>query len=254
MKIYPHGTRARYVHNGCKCLPCTDANRDRAREAAARNRKLWRLHRTRTGTYVVRNTDTGEIRLRTADRDEAFELRDRLNHAARELGLLPEPMWAHIKTIHSVRAHLLALKQAGLGRRRIAELAGLNQKTVRDLFLDLRPQRPGPCPMPRKRLKHATAQAILGVKLGEAAAGAYVPAEETWRLLDEMLAAGATKTRIARELGSTAKVPALQLKRHLVRKDRADAVQRLHDAFFRGSARMRTVCRCDKDALGRRVA
>lgn len=69
---------------------------------------------------------------------------------------------------------------------------------------------------------------VLEVWPADAADGAYVDARATWRLIDDLLAHGWTRTRIARALGSTARTPALQLGRDRVTAAHARAVAALH--------------------------
>lgn len=222
-----HGTRTKYVHEGCRCLPCSDANRDYGRVLAARQRKPWRVHHTAAKTFVVRNQDTKEIRLRTLDRDEAHALRDRLNR-----GTPTDTPWADETTMGELREHLAALRALGVGLRQVARLSGVGRTRLQEISEGV------------DRVRDETAQAVLSVPLGSHAPKALVPAEETWRLIEEMLAAGATRTRISHALGN--KSHGLQLRRDLVTKASADKVREVHDRFFMGSERMRSVCRCEE--------
>lgn len=249
MKIRPHGTRAKYVFEKCRCIPCADANRDYMltldRECP---RPPWRARAISGGPtkgaapayYRVEQCFSHEVEATHLTHDEAYELRDHLNATAWMDGLESlGPRLAPGQTAAAARRHVRALAEHGVGYRQIARLAGCNRKLVQALMNgDGRPGRA------RRRFRRATLEAILAVKVTDAAPGAYVPAAETWRLIDEMLAAGATKTRIAKALGSKARVPTLQLGRDRVTKAHGDAIQRLHDLFWRGSARMRAVCRC----------
>ncbi len=99
-----------------------------------------------------------------------------------------------------VRKHLRMLSRRGVGLRTVAERAGLGRTALSKL-------KSGKV----RRCRPSTADAILLVFPVDARAGAYVDAGPTWRLLDELIAHGYTRTDLARRLGSKAKTPALQL-------------------------------------------
>jgi len=54
-----------------------------------------------------------------------------------------------------------------------------------------------------------------------------VPADSTMRIIEKLLAEGFTKQELARRLGSTAKVPALQLRRDRVTARNRHKVEQL---------------------------
>lgn len=77
------------------------------------------------------------------------------------------------------------------------------------------------------------AMAILAIKPhGATNAAQILDAAATWRLLDDMLAFGLSRVAIARELGSKAKTPALQIKRDRVIRRNAQKVETLHRRLF----------------------
>jgi len=243
--VRQHGTRAKYNFEGCKCLPCVDANRDYERERLARKRPLWRVRCVGGGVmWQVFHTRTKAVELSTRDIVEAYELRDHLNATSHIDGEeLEKTGVADGQTMAAVRRHLRRLQDAGIGLRQVSRLTGVSRTRLTETMTG----RSYTADRPQVRaLYYRTAKRILGVPIDptRAAPGAYIDATETWRLLEEMLAAGATKKRIAKELGSKAKTPALQLGRDRVSARQAAAVRRLHDAFWRGSARMREVCSC----------
>ena len=121
-----------------------------------------------------------------------------------------------------VRAHLRFLAARGVGRRQVSAVSGVAQSSLAKL-------RSGKV----RRCRPATAEAILAVFPIDAADGAYVPAGPTWKLLDDLLAHGWTRTAIARALGSTAKAPAMQLDREFVTARNARAVKALHASALR---------------------
>ena len=69
---------------------------------------------------------------------------------------------------------------------------------------------------------------ILAVTAVQARGGQRVDAGPTWALIEELVAAGYTRAQLARELGSRAASPTLQLGRDLVRASTARAVEDLH--------------------------
>jgi hypothetical protein len=103
------------------------------------------------------------------------------------------------------RRHLKRLKKAGIGTRMVHELTGCN----RNILVGIRKGR-------RKRCLASTEKAILGVTIQAWGDAHLVDAAPTWELLDELINRGWTKTYLARELGSKAKTPALQVKKDKV--------------------------------------
>lgn len=218
-----HGTRTKYMHDGCRCLPCRLANTRYETERYARTAPPWRvrcvgIHRK----YLVQHRETKSIDLRTFDAAEAFARRDALNAQAKSIDLR-EPLWASPGTVGAVRRHLATLAAGGVSLRRVEALAGVS----RTRLLEVKNQRTYHHDRPRRRrLRQETAERILGVQtIATPAAGARVPAGPTWALIDALLARGVSKTAIARALGSRAKTPALQLRRDFVLQRSADAVR-----------------------------
>lgn len=117
-----------------------------------------------------------------------------------------------------VRAHLRWLARQGIGLRRIAELTGLSRTTLARIGRDGRR-----C---ERRVTPATAEKILAVGRSKAAPGAYVPAAETWKLIDDLLAHGWTKAAISKAIGQGGR--ALQLGRGQVTARNARLVAELH--------------------------
>lgn len=88
------------------------------------------------------------------------------------------------------RVHLAFLARSGIGQRTVAALSGLDRSTVHNIATGR-----------RQLCKPATAERILGVGLHLAIDGNLIDAGPTWRLIDEMVATGAAKVWIARQLG-----------------------------------------------------
>ena len=95
------------------------------------------------------------------------------------------------------REHVRELMAAGMGWKRIAELAGLSASTMTNLLYG-KPDRP-----PSRRIKPSTAAAILSVtaNLDSLADGTRVPAGPTHAAIAKLTAAGVPRARIAERLG-----------------------------------------------------
>ncbi|OGF05229.1 MAG: hypothetical protein A2W00_04590 [Candidatus Eisenbacteria bacterium RBG_16_71_46] len=232
-----HGTRTKYMHDGCRCFPCRLANAD-YESSRMRDRRAGECYQVRYSPvvrhYVVRHKDTGEIVLRTPDRDAAYAERDRLN---RESGA-PITPWATPIEVLNVRKHLRRLQESGVGINTIAKAVPMSRTRLQEIYHNrgARPDRPD-----RRKLRRETAERILKV-WPDPPGAALVDAGETWRLLNELLAAGYPKAHVAQALGK--KMPALQIQKQCVLARTERAVQALHDETWRLSPALRAVCRC----------
>ncbi|WP_141214714.1 MULTISPECIES: hypothetical protein [unclassified Rhodococcus (in: high G+C Gram-positive bacteria)] len=100
------------------------------------------------------------------------------------------------------RAHVEALLSTGLGARRVAELAGVERKTIRCLILG----RPDRGTGPNKAVRRSTAARILSIALPitawrTAAPGTRVASTGTVRRLRALVAIGWTQEVLAADLG-----------------------------------------------------
>lgn len=129
------------------------------------------------------------------------------------------------------RNHIARLAQKGLGQRAVAGAAGLRRDTVRLIAKG-----------EKRRARKETVDAICGVRPDAILPGTIVDGVETWRLISEMVAAGASKTEIARALGRSSQ---LQLRKTRVLKRNADAIKELHDKLWFRFEAMREACRCN---------
>jgi len=120
-----------------------------------------------------------------------------------------------------VREHILWLRTQNVGMRAIEAATGLRRGTIGKIASGQ-----------TKRCRAETIAKILAVGTHRRAPGALVDARPTWRLINDMLRNGFTKTQIAAELGSTAERPALQLKRDLILQSTADEVQEMYDRLM----------------------
>jgi hypothetical protein len=99
-----------------------------------------------------------------------------------------------------VLGHIQKLRKAGVGYRAIAAAGGLAKSTIAMIVTGERVQ-----------IRKDHADRILAVDRTAIADRAVVPAGRTWKLLNEQLEAGYTKTFLAKQLGSRAKRPSLQI-------------------------------------------
>lgn len=103
--------------------------------------------------------------------------------------------WKPFIDAEPVRQHILELQASGLGRRRIAELAGLHHSTVSAIIYG-RDGRP-----PNPRIRPATAAKLLAIQHG---AGHYIiPGAGTIRRVQALMAIGWPQTHIAARIGVT---------------------------------------------------
>ncbi|MCH8613436.1 helix-turn-helix domain-containing protein [Arsenicicoccus dermatophilus] len=98
-----------------------------------------------------------------------------------------------------VRDHVHALQAAGLGRRRIAELAGVSSSVLTNLLYPTADREQS------SRVTRATAEKVLAVRAAPAAAaaGARVSSVGTRRRLQALVAVGWSQAKLAERLGVT---------------------------------------------------
>lgn len=171
----PHGTRAKYVVEKCRCEPCTTANRTYAREQQRRQRRV------------------------------AYGIED------------PDPNWVDPT---EAREHLLWLRSQGLGTRTLMKVTGLGRSALQEISQGI----------PR-RIAKKTADRILAASTVAKPRSALVDAGPTWKLLDDLIYLGFTRTRIAQELG--AKTRALQLRRDQITHKNALKVKEIYELLIR---------------------
>jgi transcriptional regulator with XRE-family HTH domain len=223
------GTYAKYVIERCRCDAC------RAVCAMYHRRQYRQKHRL---PFYVRRFGKGKVAVvsgrldrqshhRTRDFAEALRVCAEMNRAAEEAGAVSDPYWASPTLKGLVRKYLRQLRAAGVGQNRIAAVAGVARSRVAALLTGHSHKKDRP---QRQRLKWSTAQRLLGVQVGDLAAGARVPAAETWRLIDEMVAAGMTKRAIASQIMGRDTL-SLQLSKWQIQKRHATTVRRLYDLF-----------------------
>ena len=114
------------------------------------------------------------------------------------------------------RAHLAWLSAHGVGRMTAADAANVSS-TVVGLVVDGK----------RLQIRAQTERCILAVTVDAAADRAYIDAAPTWKLLDELIAAGYNRGRLGSELIGH-KVLSLQVGRSQVTARNAERVRQMH--------------------------
>jgi hypothetical protein len=125
--------------------------------------------------------------------------------------------WNGIVDAAPARAHLAKLSRLGVGRRAVSAATDVADTVLQEI-------RSGR----KRRIRARTERKILAVTKACASDHALVSARRTWRLLNQLLEEGYTRTFIAAELGSQAKRPALQVSREFVLARTAHQVETLH--------------------------
>lgn len=123
--------------------------------------------------------------------------------------------WNGIVSADAARKHLVKLSKKGIGRRAVSAASDVCETILCDI-------RRGT----KRNIRARTERLILAVTESAAADRALIAAGPTWKLLDKLLAAGFTKTRLAHELGR--KTHALQLNKTKVTARNAYAVERMY--------------------------
>jgi hypothetical protein len=128
-----------------------------------------------------------------------------------------------------VREHLRALAEAGIGHRRVGELAGVSPGSLSKILYGGPGNRP-----PSKRVRPQTAAAILAVRPApeQLAPSALVDITGTRRRAQALAATGWSQARLARELGLTAANFCAMLRRDQVTAATARAVGELYDRLW----------------------
>lgn len=123
-----------------------------------------------------------------------------------------------------VRAHLQLLSSRGVGYKTVADSALVATSVVARIAQGQ-----------ALHVREQTARRILAVTEAAAADKAVIPGAPTWKLLDELLACGYTKTRIATELAGKP-VRVLQIKRDAVTVRTAALAKRVYERLAYASA------------------
>lgn len=135
---------------------------------------------------------------------------ERSRNAARAAG-----DWNGIVSADKAKRHIKKLSRLGVGRRAINAATDVADTILSEI-------RSGK----RKNIRARTERLILAVTTDVRGEAFLVPAGPTWALINELLAAGYTKSEIA--LGIGRKTPALQLDKTTITLRNEAAVKRLH--------------------------
>jgi hypothetical protein len=146
------------------------------------------------------------------------------NRRRRQAMARPDQVWLPYVSVEPARRHLAALSAAGMGLKTVARLSGVSHGSLSKIVYG----EPGRGKAPSKRIRPATLSNILEVRVSHAGGAQRVDATETWRLIEELVAAGYSRRFLARALGSRAQKPSLQMGRTMVRASTARAVEDLH--------------------------
>jgi hypothetical protein len=135
--------------------------------------------------------------------------------------------WQPYVDAEPVREHLRALFAAGIGRRRVGELAGVSSGSLSKILYGGPGNRP-----PSRRIRPQTAGAILAVRpaLEQLAPSALVDITGARRRVQALVACGSSQARLAR--GLTAANFCGMLRRDQVTASTARAVSDLYDRLW----------------------
>lgn len=123
--------------------------------------------------------------------------------------------WNGLVTADAARAHLKLLQAEGLGRRTVAEAAGVGETVLQEIVA-----------CTKQRIRARTSRRILAVTTGARADASLVPATKVWRLIRDLYRQGFTEGDIATRLGYAR--PYLQIGKGRVLAITELQIERLH--------------------------
>ena len=222
---YTHGTHARYVLAKCRCEPCRKAASAYERNRIATKKRLWHCRYSPSGNlWVVRNSETGNIILRTKDAEKARTRADELNRATTINS--PNELIPVARTLE----HIAWLQSQGVGVKRISRVSTVANSVLNRMIEGS-----------IKRTRRSTEARILSVTPQAVSLGSRMRADETIVLLERLVTAGYTRTFIARALG--AKTHALQIAKSATITVRH--AKEVHALYLRLQAQRPTLPRID---------
>lgn len=221
-----HGTRAKYVAEKCRCDECRKANRDYANE------------RTRVRAELAKTLErtTKPVKQKWVPKGHTKKLVRQYSRGCTGVNGKPCPHKTHLRKdskgpicnkcreqllkrvtlkADTAREHLLRLQARGIGLGAVHEASGVNENILRDI-------RKGR----QSRILPDTQERILNVDETLLLDHSYVPADEAWRLINEMLATGVTKGAISKMIGNNGK--ALQVRRDRILAKTLFALRKAH--------------------------
>jgi len=132
--------------------------------------------------------------------------------------------WNGIVDAGTAREFLLRLARKGIGRRSVGAATGISDTILFQI-------RNGT----RRRIRARTERLILQVDESARGDKTLVPGKRAWKILDELLNRGYSKTQLAAWLGSKARIPALQINRPGLITARSESrVERLYTLINAG--------------------
>lgn len=220
---FAHGTHSRYT-SGCRCAECRAANTAFYHARLRRAKELASVIVVPTVpiTKTFRAAD-GSTRLRTFRRAcpgvlgkpcplGAYLRKDSQGICCRCRDRL---IWNGLVSPRKARGHLRKLSAAGVGRLAVAAASDVGTTTICKILNG------------RKRFIRADVERrILAVSTDALSDSALVPATKTWKLLDELIARGFTRSEIAKRLGLKSRP--VQIARGMVLARTALAVEKLY--------------------------
>ena len=152
---------------------------------------------------------------------------NRATRIRRERAIL-RGQWQPFVDAGPVREHILALGRAGLSPQNVARLAGVRPTSVIHLLYGSNGSKPG------RRVRPATAEAILAVQAGERTlpGAGLVDSTGTHRRVQALVAIGWSQARIAAELGMARENFSATMRGARVRAQTAGAVRELYDRLW----------------------
>lgn len=243
----PHGTRAKYVIERCRCFPCRVANANAQTELnRARSLALtpWRIRRTGGDRWWVEHRESGE-RHPAVGRAESLRIRDEWNARDRD----DDPIWLGPAEIRSLIGHLNKLIEAGISAKQVARVSGVSLTRVTEILDPRRREQRGRNARDAKgryvrRIRRATGDKLWGVGFDAAAGGARIDATATRQLIGCMRGYGVSGAAIASVLAGR-RMPALQMRGDRVLAATARRVRDMHDGLWIVWSGFRLACCCE---------
>jgi plasmid maintenance system antidote protein VapI len=122
--------------------------------------------------------------------------------------------------------HLKSLSKVGIGYKSVADAAGIARSGLARIISG-----------ERRSIRKDNELRVLSVDESAVADGAIVSAKASWKLLNELLKDGYTRKNLAKWLGSSAKVPSLQVGRVWVTARVEIKVKRMYALIKAGKLR-----------------
>ena len=230
---HPHGTRARYVGAKCRCSECRAANTAYYHSKKKKDAALLISMNLPKSTEVqeqVWTTAKGEKKVRTYRKACPGVLGEpcpNKSHLRKDsIGGVCFPCGRKLTYNGMVpagptRMHLKKLSARGIGYRTVAEASSMGSSI---LALVLRGD--------RKQVRASTERAVLAVTTCSRKGGVKVSAKGSWGLINYMMKNGLSRSNIASRLGSTAKRPALQIRKDTITLTTKRKISEIYSAFL----------------------